>query len=109
MNFIQNLFLLTNREEAERLPDYIIGAWPTNVTRAMIPEIHKALAREDGKFLSRRVVVRLEDVGLSYPLTDADLMEHWEEIDRIWMSLTNSERDTISRNARQMVDDDSNQ
>ena len=83
------LIFVHNAEQAQDLPDNIIAAWPREThVEGMIARIHWTLENprlRDGLPLSQHAT--LEEVGLSYPLTAADLVDNWKNVYALWQTI----------------------
>jgi len=106
---IIDLILVHSEDEAVGFPDNVIVAWPRtdgdNMAQGMINGIHWAISRNERELMQRsprsmdtRIhAMSLEDFGLSYPLTVADLVDNWEKVNVLWHTLDSSEQNTIMR------------
>jgi hypothetical protein len=102
----QNLFpdieiiFVHSEEEAAGFPDNVITAWPTDTTDGIIAGLHWAVSRDEDDFESRpelgRSVFSLEDFGLLYPLTPADLVNDWENVHALWNAFNDNVRSHIN-------------
>ena len=93
-------------EEAQKYPDNIITAWPSEITPGVIEGIHWRLSMDQEELTSRRVfrpLFTFEDFGLSYPLTVENLVDDWEKVMALFFSFTMSEQGLISNSAASRV------
>ena len=104
--FYTDLILVHNAEEAEGFPDNIILAWPRDNawTQGLIDGIHWAVNEDEYGLMFQGAPIRepftLEDFGLTYPITIADLVDNWEKVNALWRAFTLNERNTIHWAAR---------
>lgn len=87
------LIFFHSKEEAQGFPDNVIVAWPadTSHTHAAMHTFNLSVMRP-AEELSRREPIILEDFGLTYPITIADLVDNWEAVVNVWLELTDSEQ-----------------
>jgi len=96
--FYTDLVFVHTEAEATGFPENVIVAWPGDEWRTdfILSNIHRAVNRsaEDLMFHGRqtRPVLTLEEFGLTYPLTRADLVDNWEKVNALWNALTEAER-----------------
>jgi len=97
-----DFILVHNAEEAANLPDNVIAAWPDeDRVDALLAGIYWAINRPEHELPAHsggptpRRPVSLEDFGLTYPLTAADLVDNWRKVDELWFALTQGERNMI--------------
>ena len=106
--FYTELVFVHSEEEAERFPDNVIVAWPGELTPYILSGFQWAIERsaEDLFFNGRqqREVTNLADFGLASPLTVADLVDNWEQVDALRQSFTSSERSVIRGDAERAAD-----
>jgi len=102
--FFDELVFVHSEEEAVDFPDNVIVAWPNTgiFTEGLIYNIHWAVNRTPDDWVGRprRDVLTLEEFGLSYPLTVADLVDNWEKVRALWRTFPGSEQQTILSRAR---------
>ena len=103
--FFDELVFVHSEEEAIGFPDNVIVAWPDTgiFTEGLIYNIHWAVSRtpdDEWTGFPRRDVLALEEFGLSYPLTVADLVDNWEKVRALWRTFPGSEQQTILSRAR---------
>ena len=96
--FFDELVFVHSEEEAVGFPDNVIVAWPwaLNVD-SLINILHVLVNRciDDltGRFTSpERDIITLEEFGLSYPLTIADIVDNWGKMNALIHSLSHTER-----------------
>ena len=110
--FYTDLVFVHTEAEAQDFPDNIIVAWPTMrigegwdtpISYGLIAGIHWAVNQDEAGLMHRGQLIRdplsLEDFGLSYPITIADLVDNWQKVNELWNALTNAEHATIHRAA----------
>ena len=103
-----DFILVHNAQEAEGFPDNVIAAWPDeNLVPSLFAGIYWAVNRTEqelrvqhldaGSWIYRQAcpIVSLEQFGLTYPLTSADLVDNWRKVDELWFALTQGERSVI--------------
>jgi len=99
--FYDELVFVYSEAEATAFPDNVVVAWPRgdDTILEFIEGIHQAVALDESDLIEwrERDVVRLEDVGLTYPLTVEDLVDNWEQVNALWDRLTAQERSSIRR------------
>lgn len=102
--FYTDFILVHGQEEAQGFPDTTIVAWPREGrAQDIIGGIHWAVARDDTDLIiyglfgepRERSPISLEDFGLTYPLTVADLVDNWEKVNALWNAFTRNERSHI--------------
>ena len=100
--FYTELVFVHSEADAEGFPDNVIAAWPTEQrwTRGMIAALNYYVTRERAHILFRdntsvRGPIILEDLGLSLPITVADLVDNWEQVNNLWWFFTNGERQAL--------------
>jgi len=89
---ISQMELVHSREEAMRLPNNVIAAWPKE------SDFPAALA--DG--LNRRHDISswfyLEKHGLNYPLTPINFVDQWEKVNELWSSRSSTFQESLIAN-----------
>lgn len=75
---LTELVFVHSEEEAQGFPDNVIVAWPSVATENIVEEIQATATRRS---------VNFADFGLSDMLTVADLVDNWEKIEALWLSL----------------------
>jgi len=105
--FYNELVLVHSQADAAGFPDNVVVAWPLEhnpyFAQGLITGFHWAINRtlEDltlpGRSNPRRDTLTLEEFGLSYPLSVADLVDNWEKLFALWNALERSEQNTIRR------------
>ena len=98
------IVLVRSAAEAAGFPDHVLVAWPSEYAEGLIVGIHWAVDKDENEVAKtipsfRRDVIHLEDFGLSYPLTVADLVDNWEKVYALWSNLTPGEEAAIQRSA----------
>lgn len=96
--FYTDFVLVQNQEQASELPDYVIAAWPrAGGGEAAIEAIHWVLENpsrwSSGNLRFQNAT--LEEVGLSYPITVADLVDSWEKVNALLQSFSSASRSAI--------------
>jgi len=96
------LVVVHNESEAQGFPDSTIVIWPSDrpQTQMRVDRLNNLVALtaeelprpQDIWGLGREPIV-LEDFGLTYPITIADLVDSWENVIAIWNALMQTERD----------------
>ena len=79
--FYTDVVFVHTKEEAQGFPENIIVAWPITAGRGNeinINQIHRT---------ANRLEVALEDFGLVYPITAADLVDNWENVAALRIAL----------------------
>ena len=102
--------IVHNAEEAANFPDNVFVVWPNEeLIDSLFAGIYWALNRTEHQLLTEwdgaaaRPVLALEDFGLTYPLTAADLVDNWRKVDELWFSLTRGEQSVITSHIRRGV------
>ena len=94
--FFDELIFVHNEEEAQGFPDNVIVAWPRDGqwTQDLINGIHWSIENPLLNLHGRpvREPVTLEDFGLVYPLTAADLVDNWEKVNELWNAFDRTEQ-----------------
>ena len=83
--FYTDVVFVHTEEEGQGFPENVIVAWPcpTEATEFQIDLMHRNVnltEAELNRHRNPRSVVTLEEFGLSYPLTRADLVDNWEKV-----------------------------
>jgi len=102
--FYTELIFVHSEADAVGFADNVIVAWPRGdgFTEGLINGFHWVVDREEHfvtysgvpGILSREVVT-LEQFGLTYPLTIADLVDNWERVNELWMALDGGDHAAI--------------
>jgi len=108
---LTELVFVHSEAEAVGFPDNVIVAWPRivgwpgmedfNHSQQIVDAIHFVLDPVNERHIDirdgrpRREVFTLEDFGLSYPLTVADLVDNWEKVNELMHALTSGERSFV--------------
>jgi len=99
--FYDELIFVHSEADAVGFADNVIAAWPRGdgFTEGLIDGFHWILGYEEHESRSgstfRREELTLEQFGLTYPLTVADLVDNREKINELWMELGSSGRSVI--------------
>jgi len=102
--FHDSIVFVHSEAEAVGFPDHVLVAWPPEYAEGILVGIYWAVDKDEEELAKmlpsfRRDVIHLEDFGLSYPLTVADLVDNWEKVYALWSSLTQTEQGSIRRAA----------
>ena len=100
-----DIVLVHDRSEAESFPENVIVAWPSTFiphryltkSEIIVARFNLAASESSEELRNRynrlyRSVIRLEDFGLTYPVTVSDLVCYWEEVYAFWYYLHSSEQ-----------------
>ena len=93
--FYDELVFVHSEEEAQSFPDNVIVAWPSEVTGRIVEAINVIAARDESDLGSSgrmREVINLADFPLDFPITTADLVDNWEQVDKLWGLFTSTEQ-----------------
>jgi len=97
--FYTELVFVHNQEEAQGFPDNVIVAWPGDRphTQGVVNMLNYRVSLPAGELVGpsgrqTREPIILEDFGLTYPITIADLVDNWEGVVAVWKALTENER-----------------
>jgi hypothetical protein len=114
--FYTELVFVHSQEEAQGFPDSTIVAWPREERAPkIIHGIHWAASRDENSLLQPggfggiriRDPFSLEDFGLTYPLTVADLVDNWEKLNDLWRNgLTENERTHLPNSTWGPIEDE---
>ena len=92
-SYFTELVFVHSEAEATEFPDNVIVAWPSTVTEHMPEAIERMIIVEnDIGVLANNIY--LTDFDLVAPLSLTDLVDNWEQANRLWQSLTSSGRST---------------
>ena len=102
-----DLVFVHSEVEAQEFPDNVIVAWPRedgNFAEYFVAGINIRITRTEEDLLSyrgrpMREVINIDDFGLTYPITVADLVDNWERVRSLWRAFTQSEQSSISASA----------
>lgn len=86
--FYTDVIFVHSEAEAEGFPENVIVGWPIDDDRlneASIALMHWEVNRTEAELgrwgeHNRRPVVTLEEFGLTYPITLADLVDNWDKV-----------------------------
>jgi len=81
--FYTDVVFVHTEEEGQGFPENIIVAWPPSDFGIAIMHQNVNMTEHDMRNWPpsmQRPVVTLEEFGLSYPLTRADLVDNWEKV-----------------------------
>jgi len=91
--FYTDVVFVHNEDEAQNFPKNVIVAWPVTEgtwIQSIIAQMHREVNMTEAELSQRRwprPVVTLEEFGLSYPLTVADLVDNWEQVMELRVAL----------------------
>jgi len=101
-----NLVFVHNEAEAKGFPDNVVVAWPRmgerNFSEGLVKGFNWAINRgieeltPPHRTTPMRDVIILDEFGLSYPLTVADLVDNWDKVNELWNAFTSAERSNIN-------------
>jgi hypothetical protein len=99
--FYDELVFVHNEAEAQGFPDNVIVAWPRdNMTEGLAVGINWTL---ENPVLHNGIPAHnhatLEEVGLTYPVTAADLVDNWDKVNALWRTFGAAEQDFIIASA----------
>jgi len=109
--FYTELVFVHSETEAVEFPDNVIVAWPSELTQGVILGIHFRVDMDESDLAERREdrnVLTLEEFGLPYPLTVADLIDNWEKVIALWNSFTPLEQQVIRAGAEDRLETGAN-
>jgi len=102
---INDLIFVHSEADAIGFPNNVLVAWPRaydhhDFYTRLIDGLHWAVNRDSECLLAdftapERDIVTLEEFGLSYPLSIADLVDNWEKVNALWNALSRSERSML--------------
>ena len=99
--FYTELVFVHSQEDAQGFPDNVIVAWPWDIpaTQGRVNRLNSFVSRNEVQLRNLRIwgrePISLEDFGLTYPITIADLVDNWEKVVDVWNALTTGERMSI--------------
>jgi len=97
------LIFVHSQEEAVDMPDNVVIAWPCCFSIGVLKMLNEAVNRTENDIIfwrrQSRDILNLEDFGLVYPLTITDIVDNWEQVRRVWFTLTQHEQQLIFENA----------
>jgi len=98
--FFTEIIFLNNASESINIPDHIIAAWPRESTvDHLIDGFHVFINRTEEELTSLRLnrpVINLKDFNLSYPLTNIDLINNWEQVYAMFLTLSPIEQERFA-------------
>jgi len=87
---VNDVVFVHSEAESRGFPDNVIVAWPRDdeaLNNRRIEQIHRNVNMSESELMRggrlHRPVVTLEEFGLTYPVTVADLVDNWEKVDAL--------------------------
>ena len=95
--FYDELIFVHTEACAVDFPDNVIAAWPSEIgSQRAINSIHSVANRTAEELRiahhAREPISSLEDFGLTYPITIADLVDNWEKVNELLWAFTYREQ-----------------